>query len=182
MRRRLALYALLLAPTVTALHRGDAATGLCRRKLRRLVRSRFRVRRRARRASCSGSTPRPVAPAAEREKARTSSALRPQFEAAGLEGRRLFVDPPATTRKFAEEHNFGYPLISNGAVIRQTGACRREDRCTGKRTTRSIRRTARCRTSSTPSRKRRGGPRRTTCHSSAARLRAAARARARRST
>ena len=50
------------------------------------------------------------------------------------------MDPPDYNRKFAEEHNFGYPLISNGeAVIRQFGACRREDRCTGKRTTAVIR-------------------------------------------
>ena len=35
------------------------------------------------------------------------------------------MDPPDYNRKFAEEHNFGYPLISNGeAVIRQFGACR----------------------------------------------------------
>ena len=33
------------------------------------------------------------------------------------------MDPPDYNRKFAEEHNFGYPLISNGeAVIRQFGA------------------------------------------------------------
>ena len=50
------------------------------------------------------------------------------------------MDPPDYNRKFAEEHDFGYPLISNGeAVIRQFGACRREDRCTGKRTTAVIR-------------------------------------------
>ena len=50
------------------------------------------------------------------------------------------MDPPDYNRKFAEEHNFGYPLISNGeAVIRQFGACRREDRCTGKRTPAVIR-------------------------------------------
>ena len=50
------------------------------------------------------------------------------------------MDPPDYNRKFAEEHSFGYPLISNGeAVIRQFGACRREDRCTGKRTTAVIR-------------------------------------------
>lgn len=50
------------------------------------------------------------------------------------------MDPPDYNRKFAEEHNFGYPLISNGEeVIRQFGACRREDRCTGKRTTAVIR-------------------------------------------
>ena len=35
------------------------------------------------------------------------------------------MDPPDYNRKFAEEHSFGYPLISNGeAVIRQFGACR----------------------------------------------------------
>ena len=35
------------------------------------------------------------------------------------------MDPPDYNRKFAEEHDFGYPLISNGeAVIRQFGACR----------------------------------------------------------
>ena len=50
------------------------------------------------------------------------------------------MDPPDYNRKFAEEHDFGYPLISNGAaVIRAFGACRREDRCTGKRTTAVIR-------------------------------------------
>ena len=50
------------------------------------------------------------------------------------------MDPRDYNRKFAEEHSFGYPLISNGeAVIRQFGACRREDRCTGKRTTAVIR-------------------------------------------
>ena len=50
------------------------------------------------------------------------------------------MDPPDYNRKFAEEHDFGYPLISNGeAVIRQFGACRREDRCTGRRTTAVIR-------------------------------------------
>ena len=50
------------------------------------------------------------------------------------------MDPPDYNRKFAEEHDFGYPLISDGeAVIRAFGACRREDRCTGKRTTAVIR-------------------------------------------
>lgn len=51
------------------------------------------------------------------------------------------MDPPEFNKKFAEEHSFGYPLISNGEeVIRQFGACRREDKCTGRRTTAVIRR------------------------------------------
>ena len=136
MRRRLALYALLLAPTVTALHRGDAAPAFVGENYDGSTVTLASAR--ARRASCSGSTRR-RARAAEREKARIQR-LRPQFEAAGYKVAGCSVDPPDYNRKFAEEHDFGYPLISNGeAVIRQFGACRREDRCTGKRTTAVIR-------------------------------------------
>ena len=46
------------------------------------------------------------------------------------------MDPPDYNRKFAEEHTFGYPLISDGEeVIRAFGACRRDDHCVGKRIT-----------------------------------------------
>ena len=137
MRRRLALYALLLAPTVTALHRGDAAPAF--------VGENYDGQQVTLASATGPEGPRPLVLPEGRhgrlnERGRESPAPAAAVRGRRLEGRRLLGGPARVQPKFAEEHDFGYPPISNGeAVIRQFGACRREDRCTGKRTTAVIR-------------------------------------------
>ena len=51
--------------------------------------------------------------------------MRPEFEAAGYTIAGCSVDSPEFNTKFAEEHDFQYPLISNGGdVIKAFDSCK----------------------------------------------------------